>query len=569
MLLEELIQVARGEVEVDLLLKNAQVVNVFSGDIHRTSVAISHTRVVGLGEYRARKVIDLEGRYVAPGLIDGHVHIESSMVSIPEYARTVVPHGTTTVIIDPHEIANVLGLDGIRYMLESSKGNPLSVYVMIPSCVPATHLETTGAALTADDIAPLLQDRWVIGLGEMMNYPGVLFRDPQVLAKLEAARGKRIDGHAPGLSGRDLAAYVAAGIGSDHECTTVDEAREKLRLGLRIMIREGSAARNLRDLLPLVTPENSRRCMFATDDRHPGDLINEGHIDHLVRTAISLGLEPVTAIQMATLNAAEYFRLNDKGAIAPGRRADLIVFEDLRDFKVEMVFRGGELVARDGAMVSPTREPSSIALRSSVNVAPLRIEDFRIEARGSRARVIGIVPRQLITEQLFEEPRMQDGVVVADPENDILKLAVIERHLASGNVGLGLVKGLGLKRGAIASSVAHDSHNIIVAGTTDEDMLAAVDEIVRMRGGLAVVRDGRRLTSLPLPIAGLMSDRPMGDVDRAMKALLAAASEMGSSLDDPFMTLSFLALPVIPTLKLTDKGLVNVMQFKTVPLFVD
>lgn len=569
MLLEEVIQVARGEVEVDLLLKNARVVNVFSGDIHHASVAISHTRVVGLGEYRAKRVIDLENHYLAPGLIDSHVHIESSMVAIPEYARTVVPRGTTTVIIDPHEIANVLGLDGIRYMLESSKGNPLSVHVMVPSCVPATHLETAGATLTADDIAPLLREKWVAGLGEMMNFPGVLFREPHVLAKLEAAKGKRIDGHAPGLSGRDLAAYVAAGIGSDHECTSASEALEKLRLGMHIMIREGTVARNLRELLPLVTAKNARRCMFATDDRHPADLIEEGHIDHLIRTAVGLGLDPVTAIQMATLNPAEYFGLNDKGAIAPGRRADLIVFDDLQDFNVEMVLRGGEIVAKNGSMLSGRKAHAPIALRSSMNVAPLRVEDFQIKAEGRRARIIGIVPRQLITDQVIQKPAVRDGVVVTDTERDICKVAVVERHLASGNIGLGLVQGLGLKWGAIASSVAHDSHNIVVTGATDEEMLAAVEEVVRMRGGLAAVGRGKTLASLPLPIAGLMSDGSTLEVNRAMKDLLTVVSEMGSSLEDPFMTLSFLALPVIPTLKLTDKGLVNVMQFKLVPLFVD
>jgi adenine deaminase len=490
------------------------------------------------------------------------------MVSIPEYAHTVVPHGTTAVIIDPHEIANVLGLDGIRYMLESSKGNPLSVYIMVPSCVPATNLETAGATLTADDIEPLLRNKWVVGLGEIMNYPGVLFRDHQVLAKIRTAEGKRIDGHAPALSGRDLAAYAAAGVGSDHECTTLGEAREKLRVGMHIMIREGTAARNLRDLLPLITPSNARRCMFVTDDRHPADLIETGHIDHIIRTAISGGLDPITAIQAATLNPAEYFGLSDKGAIAPGRRADLVVFDSFQDFNIEKVFRGGELVAENGSMLPRDAGSSRPVLRSSMNVAPLCSEDFRIRSETGRVRVIDIVPGQVVTRELLEKPTVEDGFVVADVEQDILKLAVVERHLASGNVGLGLVRGFGLRRGAIASSVAHDSHNIIVVGTNDGDMLAAVEEVVRMRGGLAAVTDGISTATLPLPIAGIMSDRSTEEVNQAMKDLLQATTSMGSSLRDPFMAISFLALPVIPQLKLTDKGLVNVTQFKHVPLFV-
>jgi len=567
MLLEDLIQVARGEVEADLLLKNAQVVNVFSGDIHAADVAISRSWVVGFGEYRARKVIDLQNRYLAPGFIDAHVHIESSMVSVPEYARAVVPRGTTTVVIDPHEIANVLGLDGIRYMLESSKYNPLSVYVMIPSCVPATNMETAGSRLSAADIAPLLHEKWVLGLGEVMNFPGVLFRDPDVLGKIKAAEGKRIDGHAPGLSGRDLAAYIAAGVGSDHECTTVEEAREKLRMGMHIMIREGTAARNLRDLIPLVTPGNAHRCMFATDDRHPMDLLEEGHIDHLVRMAISMGLDPITAIQMATLNAAEYFGLSDKGAIAPGRRADLIVFDRLDDLRVDMVFRGGRLVAEGGQMVLQEIHPPQVPLRSSMNVAPLHLKDFRLTAEGSYAQVIGVVPGQITTERLREEVTTLNGLVVADTERDILKLAVIERHLASGNIGLGLVKGFGLKRGALASSISHDSHNLIVVGTNDADMLAAANAVIQMRGGLVAVAEEKVLAELPLPIAGLMSDRSVEEVNQRMQRLLSVTSAMGCVLHDPFMTLSFLSLPVIPTLKLTDKGLVDVMQFQIVPLF--
>mgnify|MGYP005845017783 CR=1 FL=1 len=567
MLREELIRVARGEAEADLVLKNARVVNVFSGDVHVADVAIARSLIAGVGEYRAHNEIDLGGRYLAPGFIDGHVHIESSMVSVPEFGRAVVPHGTTTVVADPHEIANVLGLDGVRYILETSKYNPLSVFVMAPSCVPATSLETAGSRLTAEDLVPLLLDKWVIGLGEMMNYPGVLFSDPEVLAKLEAAGAKPIDGHAPDLAGKDLNAYVAAGVGSDHECTTAEEAREKLRAGMYIMIREGSTARNLRDLLPIVTRENARRCLFVTDDRHPSDLLGEGHIDSLVRQAIFQGLDPILAIQMATLNPAEYFRLGDKGAIGPGRRADLVVLADLRDLRVEMVFRGGQLVAQEGEMLPGIIRPATAPLRSTMNAAPLRGDSFRVRAGGSRLRVIGVRPGQIVTEKLMLPPRVIDGQAVADVERDVLKLAVVERHLGSGRVGLAFAHGFGLQRGALASSVAHDSHNVIVVGTNDADMAAAVEEVCRLHGGLAAVVDGKPVATVPLPIAGLMSDQPLCTVAGQLQALLDVARALGCRLHDPFMSLSFLALPVIPALKLTDRGLVDVTQFRFVPLF--
>ncbi|HNS52490.1 MAG TPA: adenine deaminase [Anaerolineae bacterium] len=565
MTLANTIAAARGEHPVDLLLANARLVNVLSGEVHPADVAIHAGRVVGFGPYRARQVVDLGGRYLCPGFIDAHVHLESSMVQPAEFARAVMPHGTTSVVCDPHEIANVLGVDGVLYILKASRRLYLSVYVMAPSCVPATAMETSGAEVTASNIARLLRSRRVLGLAEVMNYPGVLYRVPEVLAKLGAAAGRPVDGHAPGLSGRDLNAYVAAGIRSDHECTGLEEAREKLRLGMHIFAREGTTARNLEALLPLVTPANARYCHFCTDDRHPDTLLAEGHIDDLVRKAIAWGLDPLFAVQMATLNTARYFGLRTKGAVAPGYDADLLVLDDLESVRVAQVYAAGQRVAEDGYYL-PVAAGSRPPLRQSIHVDAQAVS-FAIPAGEGPARVIGVIPGQIVTEHLRIQPSARDGLVVADPERDILKMAVVERHQGTGNVGLGLVKGVGLRRGAIASSVAHDSHNLIVIGASDADMRAAIAAVARMGGGQVAVADGQLHAACPLPIAGLISDRPLEEVSSQGAALTQAAHDLGCTLPDPLMTMSFLALPVIPALKLTDRGLVDVARFDFVPLF--
>ncbi len=562
------IRVASGDGMADLLIKNGRVVDVFSGEIEKRDVAVFGGVIVGFGDYRAREIIDVRGDFLCPGLIDGHVHIESSMVTIPEFARSVLPNGTTSVVIDPHEIANVLGQEGIRFMLESAKGIPLNVFIMVPSCVPATHMETSGATLKAADLKPLLKEPWAIGLAEMMNFPGVIFRDPEVLRKIEMAEGKRIDGHAPLLSGKGLYAYLTAGIRSDHECTTPKEAKEKLKNGMRIMIREGTTARNLRSLIPLVHPKNSRRFFFVTDDRHPKELLEEGHIDSMVRQAVQWGLDPILAIQMATLNAAEYFRLDDLGAIAPGYRADIISFDHLGRFHIKRVFKDGKLAVENGNMLSrPIHRKKGPKHFGSVRVKPFKKDVLLLRSDQSLAKVIHLIPDQIVTKKTMQRVLLKDGVAHPNVKEDILKIAVVERHKATGNIGIGFVQGFGLKKGAIGSSVAHDSHNIVLVGTNDADMLKAVEVIQAMKGGLAAVSDGKVLASLPLPIAGLMSEASVAEVNTQLEAVQRAARNLGCKIPDPFMTLSFLSLPVIPELKLTDKGLVDVNQFKFVPLF--
>ena len=568
--LKNLITAARGDIPVDCLFTHARIINVFSGEIISDHIAVHDGHIVGFGDYPARRTVDLKGRYVAPGLIDAHVHIESSMTSVSEFARAVVPRGTTTVVADPHEIANVMGADGIRYMLAASENLSMNVRFSLPSCVPATTMETAGAVLDAETLRPFLDHERIVALGEMMNFPGVIGGDDDVIQKISDALSHRkpVDGHAPGLTGKSLNAYLAAGIGSDHECTTISEAMEKLRRGMHLMIREGTGAKNLRDLLPVVNEKTAHQLMWCTDDRHPQDIFDEGHIDFMVRTVIASGIDPVTAIRIGTLNPARYFGLHQLGAIAPGRKADMVVFSDLRRFEAEQVYVGGSLVAENGRMVMESDAMPAETCPSTMNVKPGPI-DFSIPAQTKNIRVMTLVPGQIVTGQSVAEARIENGFAVSDPARDMLKIAVVERHKGTGNVGKGFVSGFGLQKGALASSVAHDSHNIIVVGVTDGDMTAAVRGIIEMNGGLVIVSDGRILARLPLPIAGLMSTEPLESVRNQMDVLIRAAHALGVRVPDPFMTLSFLALPVIPELKITDKGIFDVMQFAHVPVFVD
>lgn len=565
MSIAELISVARGQSPADLLLANARVVNTFSGEVEQGSIAVCGDRIAGVGDYTlGKEVIDLAGKYVAPALIDGHVHPESSMLHIARYAEAVVPRGVGAIVTDFHEIANVKGLKGAEYMLRSARELPLDVYFMVASCVPATHLETAGAQLTAADVETALTWENTIGLGEMMNFPGVLAADKEVLAKIASSHGRVIDGHAPGLSGKDLNAYIAGGIRSDHESTSFYEAREKLQRGMYVMIREGSSEKNLEALLPLVTDKTYKRCFFVVDDRSCADLMRDGDMDAVVRKAIALGLDPVRAIQLASVNTAEYFGLDGLGAIAPGRFANLVVVADLSRFQVEKVFHRGTLVAENGRPLFAPSVHEDAEMTHTVNVKPFDREALKMPALDGSALVIEIVPDQIVTKKVEERPKLENGFIVADTERDILKLVVVERHKATGNIGLGLVSGFGLTEGALASSVAHDSHNIVAVGTNDDDIYTAVKEVERLQGALVVAQGGSVLGSLPLPVAGLLSTEPLGTVVAGLEDLKRLAADLGCHPAHPFATLSFLALPVIPELRLTDLGLVDVTAFELV-----
>ncbi len=551
-----IIDVAAGREKADLVLKNATFVNVFSGELDTCDIAVAEGLIVGLGTYQGREEVDMTGKIVCPGFIDAHIHLESSLVSPAEFARAVIPHGTTTVITDPHEITNVMGTDGIDYMIAATEELPVDVRFMIPSCVPASPMDESGSNLDYRDIDSFFEHPRVQGLAEMMNFPGILSADSATVAKIVASQAhhKKIDGHAPGLRGNDLNAYIAAGVYSDHECADVEDAMAKLKLGQFIMIREGTAAKNLEALMPLIRSEKYfDRCMFCTDDKHPSDLLEKGHIDYICREAVAMGADPIRTVQVACLHAARYFLLNNRGAIAPGYLADFAVVEDLKDFHVVTVYKKGRRVYHDGT-VEPfplPQIPEHLEKRAhdTFHLPVLSAADFA----NSRPRgVIGMVSGQIITS----DEGYAGGV---DIQGDILKMAVIERHKNTRHIGIGYLKGYGLKSGAVATSVAHDSHNIICVGAEDADMAFAANRIAQNHGGIVVVRDGQVLAELPLEIAGLMSEKPLREVNDLLENAKLAAYSLGVGKDiDPFMTLSFMSLPVIPTLRLTTRGVIDV-----------
>jgi adenine deaminase len=563
------ISVASSRELADTVIKNGKIIDVFNGEIIDGDIAIVDGYIVGIGKFEGKNVVDANGRYVSPAFIDGHVHIESSMVTPPEFAKVSLLHGVTTVIADPHEIANVLGVDGIQYMLDSSKNLPFDFYFMLPSCVPATEFEHSGAILKAKDLLPFYQEARILGLAEVMNFPAVQNSEHDMLDKIMDAKkfGKKIDGHAAGLSANDLNVYMSAGIRTDHESTTAAQAKERLSRGMYLMIREGTVAKDLQHLIPIVNERNSRRCLFVTDDKHLDDLIRDGSIDHNIRLAIQSGIPPITAVQMATINAAECFGIEDKGAIAPGYKADLVLLDDLYSIDISEVYKEGKRYVENGILVeelktNPLNE--SNRLKNSVRFHELSDEHLHIHVKNNKANVIEIIPNSLLTRHIIEKVDIcEQGMFQPSVNNDLLKIAVIERHHLTKNIGLGIVKGLGLKSGAIATTIAHDSHNLIIAGTNDFDMLTAANAIKEMQGGLIVVNQGKVIASLELSIAGLMSERPYLEVATSLHEIHLALETLGANKDfNPFLTLSFLSLPVIPELKLTDIGLFHVSKFE-------
>lgn len=571
--LSYLLAVARGDSPADLALRNGRVIDLVTGEIRCTDIALVGNKIAAVrGTVRAKQDIDLQGLYVCPGLVDAHVHVESAMLRPLEFAKLVAPHGVTTVISNPHEIANVCGEPGIRFMCEDARFSPVDILMTVPSCVPATSLASAGASLESAELGRLLRYNGVVGLGEVMDCHGVIQGKPRLMHELGLATGWPIDGHAPGFMGAELDAYVAAGISSDHECSTPNEALARLRRGMHVFLRGGSVARNMQGLLPVISSQTERWLAFCTDDRDAADLLHEGSIDYLVRIAVAAGVPLVTALRMACFNPAERYRLTDRGLIAPGRRADIVAFSSMDDFRPRMVWQSGRLVAQDGDAVGCCAEqgdtPFMSGLLDTVHV-DWEAVDFRIPAQGERVRVIGVLEGQLVTEQRILPGKLQRGELLADPERELLKLAVIERHHATGRCGLGLVQGLQLQRGAVASSVAHDHHNLIVAGVDDRSMMTAVRAVADSGGGQAVALGDQVLAHLALPLGGLMSLATAGELVRMQSRLGAAVQRLGCSMPRLFMTLSFLGLEVIPELKLTDYGLIDVATQTVVSLFVD
>jgi adenine deaminase len=554
--------VARGDEPADLVVRGGRVLSVFTREWLDADVAIVDGYVAGLGEYEGGEVLDVSGRFVVPGFIDAHMHLESTKLLPDEFARLVLPLGTTAVVLDPHELANVLGTDGVHWLLDACDGLPLDFYFMASSSIPASSFESPRRPLLAGDLESLLRRRRVLGVAEMMNFPGVIGGDDDELEKVRLARGVHIDGHAPGVLGKALNAYAAAGIRSDHEALTVEEGRERLRAGMWLLIREASMARNLRALLPLVEEFGTSRIAFCTDDRDPEDIAENGHINGMVREAVATGIAPEDAIVLASQNPATWHRLWHLGAIAPGYQADLLVLPDLDGFQPETVLKAG----RPTAEIPRPEVPEWV--KHSVRIRAVTADDFRIPWSGGKARVIGLVPDQVVTEHLVEEPTTADGAAVADASRDLAKIAVIERHLGTGRVGLGFVRGSGLRRGALASTVAHDAHNIVVVGLDDDDMTGAVQRLADIGGGIVVTEATTIRAELPLPVAGLLADAPLAEVIDRSLACNDAARELGWTGATPFLTLSFLALSVIPSLKITDRGLVDVDRFELVPLRV-
>ena len=573
-ILRKRIDVAAGRALADTVIKGGKVVDVYSGTIKEADVAIVDSYIAGIGEYDGREIIYAKDKYIVPGFIDSHIHIESSYVTPEEISRMLVPHGTTTIIADPHEIANVCGVDGINYMLEGAKNAPLDIKFLLPSCVPSTPFEHAGAVIDAETMKGSLENSNILGIGEFMNYQGVIDCYDDVIAKLAVAMesGKFIDGHAPSILGMDLNAYAVMNIISDHECSTVEEMNERIAAGMYVALREGSASKNLRQLLKGVTDFNSRRCVLCSDDRQPKTIFEKGHMENHLQICREEGIDEITALRMATLNTVECYGLNDRGAIAPGKRADIVVVEDLDKFEAKQVFIKGELVAENGRYLKKVKRIDSVKVRNTFNVKDFSINKLKMNLSNDKVNVIEIIPGSLLTKKVKKEIRINfGGEFIYNPKDDIAKMAVVERHKGTGNVACGLITGYGIKKGAIATSVSHDSHNIICVGVNNEDMAFAIETLIKQNGGMVAVNEGKILENMPLPIAGIMSDQSGEWVEKKLKALHdAAIDKLGVNKEiDPIMTLSFMALPVIPEVKLTDMGLFDVNKYEFIPIEIE